>query len=298
MSDSDLKTDFPSSPPKLYAYGIANDPKAATLMTLFQLLLVAIIQGLTEFLPVSSSGHLILLPTLTGGPDQGLAIDVAVHVGTLLAVVLYFRSEVAEATIGLGRLLRGKMDTPGARLAALLILATLPVLVVGLTFKLLGIDEMLRSVAVIGWTMLLFGIVLYWADHTGRSDRDTGDWDVKGAVWMGLAQALALIPGTSRSGITITAARNLGYDRASAATLSMLMSIPTILASGALLSLDVIGQADAQLARDASIAAGFAFVAALAALVLMMRLLRSVNFTPYVIYRILLGAALLVYAYS
>jgi len=298
MSDSDPTTDFPSSPPKLYAYGNANDPKAATLMTLFQLLLVAIIQGLTEFLPVSSSGHLILLPTLTGGPDQGLAIDVAVHVGTLLAVVLYFRSEVAEATIGLGRLLRGKMDTPGARLAALLILATIPVLVVGLTFKLLGIDEMLRSVAVIGWTMLLFGIVLYWADHTGRSDRDTGDWDVKGAVWMGLAQALALIPGTSRSGITITAARKLGYDRASAATLSMLMSIPTILASGALLSLDVIGQADAQLARDASIAAGFAFVAALAALVLMMRLLRSVNFTPYVIYRILLGAALLVYAYS
>ena len=298
MSVSDPTTGFPSSPPKLYAYAIANDPKAATLMTLFQLLLVAIIQGLTEFLPVSSSGHLILLPTLTGGPDQGLAIDVAVHVGTLLAVVLYFRSEVAEATIGLGRLLRGKMDTPGARLAALLILATLPVLVVGLAFKLLGIDEMLRSVAVIGWTMLLFGIVLYWADHTGRSDRDTGDWDIKGAVWMGLAQALALIPGTSRSGITITAARKLGYDRASAATLSMLMSIPTILASGALLSLDVIGQADAQLARDASIAAGFAFVAALAALVLMMRLLRSVNFTPYVIYRILLGAALLVYAYS
>ena len=298
MSVSDPTTGFPSSPPKLYAYAIANDPKAAPLMTLFQLLLVAIIQGLTEFLPVSSSGHLILLPTLTGGPDQGLAIDVAVHVGTLLAVVLYFRSEVAEATIGLGRLLRGKMDTPGARLAALLILATLPVLVVGLTFKLLGIDEMLRSVAVIGWTMLLFGIVLYWADRTGRSDRDTGDWDVKGAVWMGLAQALALIPGTLRSGITITAARKLGYDRASAATLSMLMSIPTILASGALLSLDVIGQADAQLARDASIAAGFAFVAALAALVLMMRLLRSVNFTPYVIYRILLGTALLVYAYS
>ncbi|UOA22080.1 Undecaprenyl-diphosphatase [Sulfitobacter pontiacus] len=298
MSVTDPITGFPSSPPKLYAYAIANDPKAATLMTLFQLLLVAIIQGLTEFLPVSSSGHLILLPTLTGGPDQGLAIDVAVHVGTLLAVVLYFRSEVAEATIGLGRLLRGKMDTPGARLAALLILATLPVLVAGLVIKLLGIDEMLRSVAVIGWTMLLFGIVLYWADHTGRSDRDTGDWDVKGAVWMGLAQAMALIPGTSRSGITITAARKLGYDRASAATLSMLMSIPTILASGALLSLDVIGQADAQLARDASIAAGFAFVAALAALVLMMRLLRSVNFTPYVIYRILLGAALLVYAYS
>ena len=115
---------------------------------------------------------------------------------------------------------------------------------------------------------------------------------------MGLAQTIALIPGTSRSGITITAARKLGYDRTSAATLSMLMSIPTILASGALLSLDVIGQADWQLAQDASIAAAFAFVAALVALTLMMRLLRSVSFTPYVIYRVILGIILLVYAYS
>jgi undecaprenyl-diphosphatase len=267
-------------------------------MTLFQILLVAIIQGLTEFLPVSSSGHLILLPFLTGGPDQGLAIDVAVHVGTLLAVILYFWAEVAEATIGIGRLLRGKVDTRGARTALLLIVATLPVLAVGLLFKLLGIDEMLRSVAVIGWTMLIFGLVLYWADKTGAKSRSTTDWRMKDAVWMGLAQAVALIPGTSRSGITITAARKLGYDRASAATLSMLMSIPTILASGALLSLDVIGEADWQLAKDASIAAAFAFVAAMLALVLMMRLLRSVSFTPYVIYRVILGVALLAYAYS
>jgi undecaprenyl-diphosphatase len=252
-------------------------------MTLFQILLVAIIQGLTEFLPVSSSGHLILLPFLTGGPDQGLAIDVAVHVGTLLAVILYFWAEVAEATIGIGRLLRGKVDTRGARTALLLIVATLPVLAAGLLFKLLGIDEMLRSVAVIGWTMLIFGLVLYWADKTGAKSRSTSDWRMKDAVWMGLAQAVALIPGTSRSGITITAARKLGYDRAS---------------SGALLSLDVIGEADWQLAKDASIAAAFAFVAAMLALVLMMRLLRSVSFTPYVIYRVILGIALLAYAYS
>ena len=267
-------------------------------MTLFQLLLVAIIQGLTEFLPVSSSGHLILLPSLTGGPDQGLAIDVAVHVGTLLAVILYFRAEVAEAFVGLGRLIRGKIDTRGAHTALLLIIATIPVLIAGLIFKITGLEAMLRSVAVIGWTMLIFGIVLYWADKTGAKTRTANDWLMKDAVWMGLAQAVALIPGTSRSGITITAARKLGYDRQGAATLSMLMSIPTILASGALLSLDVIGQADAQLARDASIAAAFAFVAALLALVLMMRLLRSVSFTPYVIYRVILGIALLVYAYS
>tara|TARA_R110002051_G_scaffold168649_1_gene239241 strand:+ start:1219 stop:2022 length:804 start_codon:yes stop_codon:yes gene_type:complete len=267
-------------------------------MTLFQLLLVAIIQGLTEFLPISSSGHLILLPTLTGGPDQGLAIDVAVHVGTLLAVIIYFRVEVLEATIGLGRLIRGKVDTNGARTALLLIIATIPVLVAGLLFKVLGIEEMLRSVAVIGWTMLIFGIVLYWADKTGEEKLGTKDWNLRDAIWMGLAQTIALIPGTSRSGITITAARKLGYDRTSAATLSMLMSIPTILASGALLSLDVIGQADWQLAQDASIAAAFAFVAALVALTLMMRLLRSVSFTPYVIYRVILGIILLVYAYS
>ena len=264
-------------------------------MTLFQLLLVAIIQGLTEFLPISSSGHLILLPTLTGGPDQGLAIDVAVHVGTLLAVVIYFRAEVLEATIGLGRLARGKVDTNGARTALLLIIATIPVLVAGLLFKVLGIEEALRSVAVIGWTMLIFGIVLYWADKTGQEKLRTNDWNLRDAIWMGLAQTIALIPGTSRSGITITAARKLGYDRTSAATLSMLMSI---LASGALLSLDVIGQADWQLAQDASIAAAFAFVAALVALTLMMRLLRSVSFTPYVIYRVILGIILLIYAYS
>ena len=115
---------------------------------------------------------------------------------------------------------------------------------------------------------------------------------------MGLAQCLALIPGTSRSGITITAARHLGYDRQGSARLAMLMSIPIILASGAVLSLDVVGQANWDLAKDASIAAGFAFVAALLALKLMFQLLKSVSFTPYVIYRVFLGLALLVWAYA
>ncbi len=267
-------------------------------MTLFQLLIVAIIQGVTEFLPVSSSGHLILLPALTGTPDQGLAIDVAVHVGTLLAVVLYFRADVRIAVLGLTRLVRGRIDTPGAFLALYLIIATIPALIVGLAIKVTGLDEAMRSVAVIGWTMLIFGLVLYGADRFGATTRRAGDWTLKHAVLMGLAQCLALIPGTSRSGITITAARQLGYDRHGAAKLSMLMSIPVILASGAVLSLDVIGQADWALARDASIAAAFAFVAALCALALMMRLLRSVSFTPYVIYRVILGLGLLIWAYT
>lgn len=267
-------------------------------MTLFQLLVVALIQGVTEFLPISSSGHLILLPALTGTPDQGLTIDVAVHVGTLFAVVLYFWKDVRIAAAGTVRLIQGKVDTPGAFLALCLIIATLPAIIVGLAIKVTGLDEAMRSAAVIGWTMLIFGIVLYWADMTGDTDRTSDRWSLKDAGIMGLAQCLALIPGTSRSGITITAARKLGYAREDAAKLAMLMSIPVILASGFVLSLDVVGQANWALMRDAGIAAAFAFAAALGALVLMMRLLRSISFTPYVIYRVILGIGLLIWAYS
>ena len=275
----------------LLVFGIA-------FMPLYYLLLVAVIQGITEFLPVSSSGHLILLPNLTGMTDQGQAIDVAVHVGTLAAVVIYFWRDVAVGLGGLPRLLRGRVDTPGAKLALLLIVSTIPVIVAGLILKVTGLSDAMRSVAVIGWTMLVFGIVLYWADQKGPVDKTAEDWTMGDAIKMGLWQVLALIPGTSRSGITITGARMMGYARTDAARLSMLMSIPTIVASGLLLGVEVAGEADAGLARDAGIAALFAFGAALLALVLMMRLLRSVSFTPYVIYRVVLGAILIWIAYT
>jgi len=267
-------------------------------MDLWHLLIVAVIQGVTEFLPVSSSGHLILLPGLTGMEDQGQVIDVAVHVGTLLAVILYFWRDVAAAAAGAGRLLTGRVDTPGARLALLLVLATIPVIIFGLILKLTGLDDAMRSVAVIGWTMLLFGLLLYWADQKGPETKMDTDWTTRDAIIMGLWQAVALIPGTSRSGITITAARSLGYKREDGAKLAMLMSIPTIAASGVLLGAEVAANADLAMARDAGIAALFAFASALLALGLMMRLLRSVSFTPYVIYRVVLGVVLLVYAYS
>ncbi|MBT0957597.1 undecaprenyl-diphosphate phosphatase [Alphaproteobacteria bacterium KMM 3653] len=267
-------------------------------MPLLHLLIVAVIQGITEFLPVSSSGHLILLPQLTGMADQGQTIDVAVHIGTLFAVVLYFWRDVKSACIGTLRLARGKADTPGAWLALCLMIATIPVIIFGLVLKLTGLDDAMRSITVIGWTMLLFGVLLYWADQRGAEDRTAQDWTLKHAVTMGLWQAIALIPGTSRSGITITGARMLGYGREGAAKLAMLMSIPTILASGAVLSVEVIADANWALARDAGIAAVFAFLSALVALTLMMRLLRSVSFTPYVIYRIALGVILLCVAYT
>jgi len=267
-------------------------------MTLFQILIVAITQGVTEFLPISSSGHLILLPKLTGAQDQGLAIDVAVHVGTLMAVTLYFWRDVQIAAKGTFRLAKGKVDTQGAFLALCLLIATIPAVFVGLAIKLTGLDEAMRSTEVIGWTMLIFGVVLYWADRTGRTAKSAASWSIRDAAIMGLAQCLALIPGTSRSGITITAARKLGYGRKDAAKLAMLMSIPVIAASGFVLSIDVVQQANWALLYNATIAAAFAFVAALLALVLMMRLLASISFTPYVIYRIVLGIALLVWVYT
>ncbi|RVT81962.1 undecaprenyl-diphosphate phosphatase [Rhodobacteraceae bacterium CCMM004] len=267
-------------------------------MTLFHLFLVAVIQGLTEFLPVSSSGHLILLPGLTGMADQGQVIDVAVHVGSLGAVVLYFWRDVRGALGGVPSLLRGRVDSQGAWLALCLGIATVPVIVAGLALKLTGLDDALRSTAVIGWTMVIFGLVLYWTDRTGAETRTAERWTLRDAAVMGLWQALALIPGTSRSGITISAARWLGYAREDAARLAMLMSIPTILASGAVLGVEVAADADWAALRDGAIAAAFAFVAALLALTLMMRLLRSVSFTPYVIYRCVLGAILLWIAYT
>jgi undecaprenyl-diphosphatase len=267
-------------------------------MTLWNLILLALIQGITEFLPVSSSGHLVLLPNLTGLADQGQVIDVAVHVGTLGAVMLYFWRDVRLAVLGLPRMLTGRTDTPGAKLAFLLLIATIPVILAGLVLHVTGLDDAMRSIAVIGWTMLIFGLVLYWADQRGPQVKRATEWSLRDAIVMGLWQAVALIPGTSRSGITITSARLLGYDREGAAKVAMLMSIPTIMASGILLGGEVLFTADAAAARDGAIAAAFAFVSALGALTLMMRLLRSVSFTPYVIYRVALGVILLVIAYS
>lgn len=266
-------------------------------MSLFYILILALVQGITEFLPVSSSAHLILVPALTGSTDQGVVLDVAVHVGTLFAVMIYFRRDVMTMITGVGDLLTGNTKSPGARLFLLLVIATIPVVIFGLFLKLTGLSDAMRSMSVIGWTMLIFGIVLYISDRRVAPANDRA-WSMKNSIIMGLWQAVALIPGTSRSGATITGARFLGYNREQSARLSMLMSIPTIIASGVLLGADVVGEADWQLAKYASIAAIFAFGAALIALTLMMRLLRSVSFTPYVIYRIILGVVLLYIAYS
>ena len=267
-------------------------------MNLMHLFILALIQGITEFLPISSSAHLILFPQLTGVEDQGLVIDVAVHLGTLLAVLVFFRADVWLILRGLPDLIRGRIDSPGAKMGLLLFIATIPVMALGLILKETGLMDAMRNITVIGWAMLLFGAVLYVADKRGAEHRVADGWTMRDAIIMGLWQAVALIPGTSRSGITITGARFLGFARHDAARLSMLMSIPTILASGGLTALDLIGNTDAQAVSDGAFAALLAFGAALVALSLMMRLLKSVSFTPYVIYRFVLGGLLLFVAYS
>lgn len=268
-------------------------------MTLFMLALLAIVQGITEFLPISSSAHLVLIHRAAGTTTDELALDVAVHIGSILAVILYFRAESLGAFIGLWHILRRRTYTPQARLAGLLILATIPAVVFGALLVLARLDEALRSVTVIGWTMVLFGVALWWFDRVSPEGKAAPAWSRRDAVIMGLWQALALVPGVSRSGITMTSARALGYERHEAARIAMLMSIPITLATGGLLFVRATESGlSADMAGAIAIAAALSFVAAYAALAVMMHFLSQVSFTPYVIYRIALGIVLLVIAYS
>lgn len=269
--------------------------KGAEDMTEFQILVLALVQGITEFLPISSSGHLVLVPAVTGWTDQGLAMDVAVHVGTLGAVIAYFWKDLFGLLRGLPKVVTDRED-PKVKLLTYLVLATLPVVIAGLLI--VQHADALRSVEVIGWTTLGFGIALFAADKLGSVTRRIDNMACRDALVIGLAQALALIPGTSRSGITMTAARILGFDRSESARFSMLLSIPVIVAAGGLLGMKLY-QADG-LTLDSSIllAVIFSFVSAFLAIWWLMRWLSRANFTLLAAYRVLLGGGLLFWAYS
>lgn len=265
-------------------------------MTLLQLGVIALIQGITEFLPVSSSGHLILIPSLTGWQDQGLMIDIAVHVGTLGAVMVYLWRDIATMLRGLWK--PGQIrKNPGLRLIAQLTVATIPVVIVG-AFVLAEAGGMLRSAEIVGWATLGFGLLLYISDRftvtINRLDHMT--WGR--ALVIGLAQVFALIPGASRAGVTITAARWLGFERTDAARFSMLMSIPTIIAAAAAASWKLSESGVQHVWSDAIAAAAFSFVAAFVAIAVMMSWLRRASFTPFFWYRMALGGAILWWVYS
>lgn len=265
-------------------------------MVLFHLLILAIVQGLTEFLPVSSSGHLVLTSRILGWEDQGVAIDIAVHVGTLLAVIIYFWRDVARVAGGTLRLVTFR-GGPDARLAVMLLIATLPIVLAGFLAK-DYVETVFRSVEVIAWATIGFALLLWFVDRHGMTVQRIEHMGVPGAVLIGLSQVLALIPGTSRSGITMTAARFLGMERAEAARFSLLLSIPTIAGAGVLKGVDVWRAGDIALGYDAAIAIGLSFVAGIASIFVMMRWLQTSSFTPFVIYRLALGVVLLWWIYG
>ena len=268
-------------------------------MDITDIIALAIIQGITEFLPISSSGHLALYPQIFGRPDQGPVMDVAVHVGTLIAVCLFFRAEVGRLFVGTGHIARGQTGTAEARMVLLLALATVPAVIFGLALKISDAQDALRAMAVIGWTTLIGGIALYIADRVTPTRQAAETWTRRDAILMGLAQAVALIPGVSRSGITMTMGRWLGFDRTQAARLALLMAIPTILAAGSVETLGVIKDGDLTLGTDLVLGAILSFFVAMLALWAMMRMFASEwTMLPFVIYRVILGVALLVMAYG
>jgi len=265
---------------------------------LLHIFVLAVVQGITEFLPISSSGHLILVPVLTDWPDQGILIDVAVHVGTLGAVMFYFRRDVAGLFRAIWQLLtfnHHKNEEQGLFWA--LVVATVPVVIVGGILSLSGWNDMLRSAEVIGWASIIFGLLLYVVDLKSPQKDDLGQVTLRQAVWLGLAQVLALIPGTSRSGITMTAARGMGFSRVAAARFSMLMSIPTILAAGLIEGAKLYHSGSVTLGMDALFSATLAFFAALLAIAGLMAWLKRASMAPFVWYRVALGIGLLCWVY-
>jgi len=266
-------------------------------MTLLQLFVLAAVQGVTEFLPVSSSGHLILVPAVIGWPDQKLLIDVAVHLGTLLAVIAYFWRDVGTLFAGAYGLARGRRNT-ATRLFSLLMLGSIPVVIAGGLLVASGLADQLRNPEIIAWTTLGFGIVLYLADRLFLTVRKIEHMSFGHAALIGLAQVLSLVPGTSRSGITMTAARMLGFERAEAARFSMLLSIPTILAAGVLVTLDAAQLGGGGALGEAFFTGVLAFGVALLSIAALLAWLRRASFTPFAIYRVLLGAGLLIWIYQ
>ncbi|MDH3342171.1 MAG: undecaprenyl-diphosphate phosphatase [Gammaproteobacteria bacterium] len=260
-------------------------------MDIIQVIVLALVQGLTEFLPISSSAHLILVPVITDWPDQGLAFDVAVHIGTLSAVVFYFRKELVTMFVEWLGSLRGK-HTPDSRLAWAVLLGTIPVGLAGLIFKDV-ISEHLRTPLVIAMTTIFFGILLWLADRNKNLTRDEHSLQWKDVLIIGVAQAMALIPGTSRSGITITAALMLGLTRQSAARFSFLLSIPVIVLAGGLETLEYVQVASITDINFLMIGAMISAVSAYACIHFFLKLLERISMLPFVIYRMILGVVLL-----
>lgn len=262
-----------------------------------QVTLLAMLQGFTEFLPISSSGHLLLPSMLLGWSDQGLTFDVAVHIGSLLAVIVYFRHDVSRLiTAWIGSLTTSK-HSDDSKLAWLLLIATVPGGIAGLLLN-NWVEQYGRSVLLIAVTSIAFAILLYWSDRSSEDRKCLADLNWKSALLIGCAQALALIPGTSRSGITMTAALFCHLTREAAARFSFLLAIPLIFATGLLKSAELYAN-DGTAVQWLTLlyAALVSGAVAYACIHFFLRLIERTGFLPFVIYRMLLGVTLLVLFY-
>ncbi len=270
-------------------------------MIFYHIIILSLVQGITEFLPISSSGHLVLLHhffNVETGYDwvKDQTIDVAVHVGTLFSVLVYFKADVMKLFCGLKGLCF-KTKNNNTALALHVIIASIPVIIAGAALSILK-PSWLHNIELIAWTSIIFGILLWWVDQKYEANKSIDKMTIRHAIGIGLAQSLALIPGTSRSGITMTAARYYGFSRTEAARFSLLLSILAISGAGTLGGIDLIKSNDLSLGLDALLAAIFAFISGLIAITLMMKWLSRATFTPFAIYRIALGVALLGLIYS
>ena len=262
----------------------------------FQVTFLAVLQGATEFLPISSSGHLILPSLLFSWNDQGLTFDVAVHIGSLLAVLVYFAKDIQRLLGAIIASVVRQEHTQDSKLAWMLIAATVPAGASGLLFS-DQIEQYGRSLILIGVTSIVFGMLLYLSDRRGSKQRSLTELDWKTALIIGFAQILALIPGTSRSGVTMTAALFCNLDRAAAARFSFLLAIPIIAASGLLRSIDLL-QAESGTVDWFGLLYAIAVSAGVAYLCIhyFLQFIARVGFLPFVIYRVLLGAVLIAIA--
>lgn len=266
-------------------------------MLILQIVVLALIQGITEFLPISSSGHLLLVPVVTGWPDQGVLTDVMVHMGSFVAVVVYFWKDCLNLLMGALDLLRGKV-TPWGKLAMLIIVGTIPAVVMGIMLDKIGFMDMVRQMPqIVAWNAIVFGALLYICDHYGLTTRRMSDMSLMPALIIGIAQAIAIIPGTSRSGITMTAARALGFERPEAARFAFLLGIPAIAGAGILKIGDAVAEGQT-ISFSMILTAVLTFFVALGTITILMKLVRHMSFLPFAVYRILLGAVLLGLIYS
>ena len=260
-------------------------------MTLIQIIILASVQGLTEFLPISSSGHLILVPVLSNWPDQGLAFDVAVHVGTLSAVVLYFRKDIGQMVMAWFQSVTRRQHNAHSKLAWAVIIGSIPVGLGGLLLHDLA-DTVFRSPLVIAWATIGFGILLGISDWVGKKVESLDNMSWVHIILIGVSQVLALIPGTSRSGITMTTGLLLGLTRQAAARFSFLLSIPAILMASGYKSLKLIDTPNVDW-MAIILGVGLSALTAYVCIHLFLKLLDRIGMLPFVIYRIVLGVVLL-----